>query len=173
MPRTSLLAPALLLAVACRAGGPAPLNDGQRTAITDSVRQMAAALAAGVTAHGYRGFPPAMDSAPGYLWAYNGTLPFTTFDSMAAWTRSEPEANTREVFAWDSARVEALAPGIVTFAAGYSETRPDSAGKPRTEKGFFTAVAVHRAGGWKFTNAHTSTLPPPAPPPPPAPARRR
>jgi hypothetical protein len=26
----------------------------------------------------------------------------------------------------------------------------------------FTAVAVHRAGGWKFTNAHTSTLPPPA-----------
>lgn len=172
MPRTSVLVAVLLLAAACRAGSPAPLNDAQRTAITDSVRQLAAAVAAGVNAHGYRGFTPAMDSAPGYLWAYNGFIPFTTFDSMAAWTRSEPEANTREVFAWDSARVEALAPGIATFAAGYSETRPDSSGHSRTDKGIFTAVAVHRAGGWKFTNAHTSTLPPP-PPPPPVPARRR
>ena len=120
-----------------RAGSPAALNDAQRGAITDSVRQMAAALAGRVSAHGYRGFVPAMDSAPGYVWAYNGFAAFTSFDSMAAWTRSEQEARTREVFAWDSARVEALAPGIATFAATYSETRPDSAGRPRTEKGFF------------------------------------
>jgi hypothetical protein len=171
MPRLSALALVPLLAAACRGGGPVPLTDAQRTAITDSVRQLAAAVATGVSAHGYRGFAPAMDSAPGYLWAYNGFIPFASFDSMAAWTRSEPESGTQGGFAWDSARVEALAPGIATFAAGYRETRTDSAGNPRTEKGVFTAVALHREGGWKFTNAHTSTLPPPAPPPPPA--RRR
>ena len=171
MPRFSVLASALLLVVSCRAGAPAPLNDTQRTALTDSVRQMAAALAARVSAHGYRGFPPAMDSAPGFSWAYNGFLPFVSWDSLERWARADAEPKVPEVFAWDSARVEALAPGVASFAAGYSETRPDSTGSPRTEKGFFTAVAVHRAGGWRFTNAHTSTLPPPAPPPPPA--RRR
>lgn len=171
MPRSSVLAAALLCAASCRASGPAALSAPQRTAITDSVRQMAAALAAGVSARGYRAFPPAMDSAPGYLWAYNGFLAFPSFDSMVTWTRSDPEPRVPEVFAWDSVRVEALAPGIATFAAGYRETRPDSTGTPRTEQGFFTAVAVHREGGWKFTNAHTSTLPPPAPPPPQA--RRR
>ena len=117
-----------------------------------------------MSAHGNRGFPPAMDSAPGYLWAYNGFLAFPSFDSMVAWSRAEPEPKLPEIFVWDSAWVEALAPGIATFAAGYSETMPDSVGKARREKGFFTAVAVHRVGGWKFTNAHTSTLPPPAPP---------
>jgi hypothetical protein len=163
MKRTSALAVVLLVAVACRAGGPAPLTDAQRTTITDSVRQMAADLAARVSAHGYRGFPAAMDSAPGYLWAYNGFLAFPTFDSMVAWTRADPEPRVAEVFAWDSARVEALAPGVASFAARYTETRTDSAGKAKTEQGFFSAVAVHRAGGWKFTNAHTSTLAPPAP----------
>jgi len=167
MPRSSLMVCAVLVAAACRAGGPTPLSDPQRTAIADSVRQMAAALAAGVGAHGYRAFPPAMDSAPGFSWAYNGFLPFASWDSLERWARADPEPKVPGVFAWDSVRVEALAPGIATFAAGYSETRPDSAGRPQTEKGFFTAVAVRRASGWKFTNAHTSTLPPPPP------ARRR
>jgi hypothetical protein len=161
----------LVLASACRAGGPAPLTDFQRIAIADSVRQMAAALAAGVSAHGNRAFPPVMDSAPGFAWAYNGFLPFVSWDSMERWTRSEPPPAVPEVFAWDSVRVEALAPGIATFAAGYRETAADSAGRPQTEQGIFTAVAVHRESGWKFTNAHTSTLPPPAPPRPAA--RRR
>jgi hypothetical protein len=173
MPRPSVLVPALLLAIGCRAGSPAPLSDAQRTAIADSVRQMAADLAAGVSARGYRAFPPAMDSAPGYSWAYNGFLAFPSFDSMVAWTRAQPELRAPEVFAWDSVRVAVLAPGIATFSAGYSETAPDSAGSPKTEKGFFTAVALHREGGWKFTNAPTSTLPPPPPPPPPRSARRR
>jgi hypothetical protein len=171
MPRSSVLVAALLLAAACRAGGPTRLTDQERTAITDSVRQMAAALAAGVSAHGYRAFPPAMDSAPGFSWAYNGFLPFVSWDSLERWARADPEPKVPQVFAWDTVRIDALAPGIATFAAGYRETRPDSAGKPQTEKGFFTAVAVHRERGWKFTNAHTSTLPPPAPEPPPA--RRR
>jgi hypothetical protein len=163
MQRMAVRTSILLLAVACRGGAPQPLTDVQRTAITDSVRQMAADLAARVSAHGYRGFPAAMDSAPGYLWGYNGFVAFPTFDSMVAWTRADPEPRVPGVFAWDSARVEALAPGIATFAAGYREARPDSAGRPQSERGFFSAVAVHRAGGWKFTNAHTSTLPPPAP----------
>jgi hypothetical protein len=158
------------LAACAPAGAPA-LTDAQRAVIGDSVRELAAGVADRVSVHGYRGFPPAMDSAPGYLWAYNGFFAFTSFDSMTAWTRSEPERKTREVFAWDSLRVQVLAPGVAGFAATYTETRPDSTGTLQTEKGVFTAVAVHRADGWKFTDAHTSTLPRPAPPPPPA--RRR
>jgi hypothetical protein len=163
MQRMAVRTSILLLAVACRGGAPQPLTDAQRTAITDSVRQMAADLAARVSAHGYRGFPAAMDSAPGYLWGYNGFVAFPTFDSMVAWTRADPEPRVPEIFAWDDARVEALAPGVASFAARYTETRTDGAGKAQTDRGFFSAVAVHRAGGWKFTNAHTSTLPPPAP----------
>jgi len=161
--RLSRLAPLALL-VACAPAGVPQLTGAHRAAIADSVRQLAAGLAAQVSAHGYRGFPATMDSMPGYLWAYDGIIPFTSFDSMAAWTRSEPEANTREVFAWDTLRIQVIAPGVAGFAAGYSETRPDSTGAAKTEKGIFTAVAVHRPGGWKFTTAHTSTLPPPPPP---------
>jgi len=166
--RNSLVSVLAVLA-ACSPAATPPLTDQQRAAITDSVRQMAAGLAAEVSAHGYRGFPAAMDSAPGYVWAYNGFLPFTSYDSMAAWARSGPEPSRPEVFAWDSVRVEALAPGIAHFAAGYSETVTDSAERSTTERGVITGVLVHRPDGWKFANAHTSTLPPPAPP---APARR-
>jgi len=147
----------------------APFGARERAAVADSVRELAARLAAQISAHGYRGFPPAMDSAPGYVWAYNGFIAFPSFDSMAAWTRTDPEPTVPEVFAWDSVRVEPLAPGIAGVAATYTETRPDSTGRPQTEKGVFTAVAVHRSGGWKLTTAHTSTLPRrlrrPSPPP--------
>jgi len=158
----SVVAAGVLLA-SC-APSPAPFTPQHQAALADSVREVAARLAADVSARGYRGFVPAMDSAAGYLWAYNGFIPFTSFDSMAAWARSDPESQAPGVFAWDSVRVEPIAPGVAGVAATYTETRPDSAGRPRTEQGVFTAVAVHREGGWKFTDAHTSTLPPPPPP---------
>jgi hypothetical protein len=148
------------LIAACTPAAP-PFTPAQRAAVEDSVREVTARLAAEISAHGYRAFVPVMDSAPGYVWAYNGFLPFTSFDSMAAWARSGPEPASPETFAWDSVRIEALAPGIATVATTYVESLPDSAGRPKTEKGAFTAVALHRADGWKFTDAHTSTLPPP------------
>jgi hypothetical protein len=157
------------LVAACTPAAP-PFTPAHRAAVDDSVREVTARLAAEISAHGYRAFVPVMDSAPGYVWAYNGFLPFTSFDSMATWARSSPEPEGPETFAWDSVRIEALAPGLAAVAATYSETAPDRTGNPGTERGVFTAVAVHRADGWKFTDAHTSTLPPP---PPPAPARRR
>jgi hypothetical protein len=160
---------ALATLAACAPAGAPQLTDAHRVAIADSVRQLASTMAAEVRVHGYRGFNAEMDSTPGYLWAYNGMIPFASFDSMAAWTRADPEPKVPEGFVWDTLRIQVIAPGVAGFAAGYSETRPDSTGTPRTEKGIFTAVAVHRAGGWKFTTAHTSTLPPP---PPPAPVRK-
>lgn len=163
-----MMRPRLLFALAslaaCAPAGAPPLTDAHRAAIADSVRQVAEGMPAQIREHGYRGFVTFMDSTPGYLWAYNGMLPFASFDSMTAWTRSEPEAATREVFAWDTMRIQVIAPGVAGFAAGYSETRPDSTAVSKTERGFFTAVAVHRPSGWKFTTAHTSTLPPPPPP---------
>lgn len=145
------------------------MSEGGRAAITDSVRQVVAGLAGRLGERGNRAFPPVMDSAPGYLWAYNGFLPFTSFDSMAAWARADSAPRQPHVFAWDTLRIGALAPGVATIAATYVETSTDSAGARQVEQGVFTAVAVHRAEGWRFTNAHTSTLPPPRPP---APARR-
>lgn len=161
MVRRRVLATAVVLAVGCAPASAPSLTDAQRAAIGDSVRQLAAGLAARVSARGSGAFPDVMDSAPGYLWAYNGFVPFPTFDSMARWARADAAPRAPHVFAWDSVRVEALAPGIATFAAGYTEAGTDSAGRPTTEKGVFTGVAVHREAGWKFTNAHTSTLPPP------------
>lgn len=168
-----LAATALALAgcfvAACRPAAPAFTPEYQ-AALTDSVREVAARLAGEISTHGYRAFTPVMDSAPGYLWAYNGFIAFPSYDSMVRWTAASPEPKVPEVFAWDSLHVEALAPGVAAFAATYSEEAPDRTGNPGTERGIFTAVAVHRADGWKFTDAHTSTLPPP---PPPRPAARR
>ena len=158
-----------LLVAACGPSAP-PFTADHQAALADSVREATARLAAEISNHGYRAFTPVMDSAPGYVWAYNGFIAFPSFDSMATWTRSSPEPKVPEVFAWDSVRIEPIAPGVAALAATYSETAPDRNGNPGTERGVFTAVAVHRADGWKFTAAHTSTLPPP---PPPAPARRR
>jgi len=163
MPRLSRLILLAGLAACAPAGGP-QLTDAHRAALADSVRAAAEGMAAQVRVHGYRGFNASMDSAPGYLWAYNGMLPFASFDAMKAWTLADSEPKVPEGFVWDTLRIQVIAPGVAGFEAGYSETRPDSNGTPRTEKGIFTAVAVHRAGGWKFTTAHTSTLPPPPPP---------
>ena len=160
---------ASLLVASCEPSAPV-LTPEHRAALADSVRELAARMAADVSARGYRGFPAAMDSAPDYSWAYNGLLPFTSYDSMAAWARAEDEPHAPETFAWDTVRVSVLAPGIATVAGTYAETQTDSTGAPQTEHGIFTAVAVHRADGWKFTGAHTSTQ---APPPPPKPAARR
>ena len=164
VPRLPSIALAGCLA-ACGAATP-PLTPAHQAALADSVREVAAAMAADVSARGYRGFPPVMDSGPGYVWAYNGFLAFTSYDSMAAWARAENEPHGPETFAWDTVRVTPLAPGVAAVAATYVETQTDSAGAAKTEKGAFTAVAVHRADGWRFTDAHTSTLPPPAPPRP-------
>ncbi len=154
---------ALAFLAACQPAA-APFTTAQQAALADSVREVTARLAADISTHGYRAFTPVMDSAPGYLWAYNGALVFPSFDSMATWTRSSPEPKEPETFAWDSVRVLPLAPGLAAVAATYRETAPDRTGNPGTEIGVFTAVAVHRAEGWKFTDAHTSTLPPPPPP---------
>ena len=159
--RASWIVASVVVAAGCRPAGVPPLTDQQRVAIGDSVRQMAAGLASRLSDRGYAAFPGVMDSAPGYVWAYNGFIPFTSFDSMATWARSEPAPREGAVFAWDSVRVEALAPGIASFAAGYSETRADSAGRATSERGVITGVVVHRADGWRFVSAHTSTLPPP------------
>ncbi len=167
--RFASLALAASLASACRPAGTAFTAERQ-AALADSVREVTARLAADITAHGYRAFPAVMDSAPGYVWAYDGSIPFASFDSMAAWARSAPEPRVPETFAWDSVRVLAIAPGVAAVAASYQETAPDRTGDSGTVKGVFTAIALHRADGWKFTDAHTSTVPPPAPP---APARRR
>lgn len=160
---------ASLLVASCKPSAPS-LTPEHRAALADSVRELAARMAADVSARGYRGFPPAMDSAPDYSWAYNGLLPFTSYDSMAAWARAEDEPHAPEIFAWDTVRVSVLAPGVATVAGTYTETQTDSTGRSKAERGIFTAVALHRAGGWKFTAAHTSTQPPP---PPPQPAARR
>ncbi len=168
--RLAAVALAGSLAAACAPAVP-PFTAARQAALADSVREVTARLAADITAHGYRAFAPVMDSAPGYLWAYNGAIPFASFDSMAAWTRSTPEPRLAETFAWDSIRVVAIAPGVAAVAGTYQENAPDRTGEPGTVKGVFTAIALHRAGGWKFTDAHTSTVPPPAPPQPAA--RRR
>ncbi len=167
--RFASVALAASLASACGPAGTAFTAERQ-AAIADSVREVTARLAADISAHGYRAFVPVMDSAPGYLWAYNGFIPFPSFDSMAAWARSASEPKVPETFAWDSVRVVAIAPGVAAVAATYQEDAPDRTGDTGTVKGVFTAIALHRANGWKFTDAHTSTVPPPAPP---APARRR
>ncbi len=157
------LALAASLASACRPAGTAFTAERQAT-LADSVREVTARLAADISAHGYRAFPPVMDSAPGYLWAYDGSIPFASFDSMAAWARSGREPKVPETFAWDSVRVLAIAPGVAAVAATYRESAPDRTGDTGTVKGVFTAIALHRADGWKFTDAHTSTAPPPATP---------
>ena len=59
---------ASLLVASCTPSAPS-LTPEHRAALADSVRELAARMAADVSARGYRGFPPAMDSAPDYSWA--------------------------------------------------------------------------------------------------------
>jgi len=43
--------------------------------------------------------------------------------------------------------------------SSYSEVQTDAHGQERTERGYFTAVAEHHQGHWRFRDAHWSSQP--------------
>ena len=58
----------------------------------------------------------------------------------------------------DSVRVDPLTPTLAMLATPYYELQVDPAGHRVEETGYFTGLVELGPGGWKFRNAHWSTV---------------
>ena len=59
----------------------------------------------------------------------------------------------------DDLRVDVLTSELAVVGSSYSEVQTDAHGQERTERGYFTAVAEHHQGHWRFRDAHWSSQP--------------
>ena len=148
---------ALALALSACAAPPTPST----TATADSVRTFADRVARGVSERGPAAWRDYFADTSAFFMASEGQMVFPSGDSAARGIEALKQVIARIELRWgDSVRVDALAPGLAMMAASYQEIRVDQAGHRIEERGFFTGLAEHRAGRWRFRDAHWSVLAP-------------
>jgi ketosteroid isomerase-like protein len=165
-------AAAIVLAVACTKA-PAPLTDAERTALADSVSQVATGMAASFATPG----KATVDDVLSYyvhgdalVHAEYGMI-YPTYDAFVKAVRAAWQPVTTAHVTLDQKRVTVLDRDVVVFTALSNGTMKDSAGKETPFHEAWTAVYHRTPDGWKIAADHESTAPP-APPAPAKPTRR-
>jgi hypothetical protein len=153
-----MLVLAAVTAVGCDPRDGAPdLTPAQATAIADSVRTFAQAVAADVTREGPVAWRRHFAESPAFFMAAEGRLAFPNSETATRVIRDLARVITHIELRWgDGLRVDPLVPGLAILAAPYHEVRVDTAGHRVEETGFFTGLAEHRTGQWRLRNAHWS-----------------
>jgi hypothetical protein len=164
--RAGAPAAALLLALtACARGDGTPpasgLSASTRAAVIEGVRQLARDAAHGVTREGPAAWHRYFSTAPAFFMASEGQVVFSS-GSAATHGIDDLTHLIRSIeLRWsDDLRVDPLTADLAVMGSSWSELRVGVDGARVTERGYFTAVAERREGGWVFRNAHWSVLPP-------------
>ena len=163
--------PILLIAVACAACGPRPMDSTKsqplsarrEAAIDVDVRAFAFDVARDITAEGPAAWRRYFSESPAFFMAADGNLQFP--DSATATAGIQALARTIQHIdlKWsDNLRVDPLAPDLAMIATPYHEMIVTSSGTRLDSTGFFTGVTEFRDGRWRFRNAHWSSAPQPA-----------
>jgi hypothetical protein len=151
-----------LAAVLGACGGAAPhgaaVSDAQRSAVQRGVRLFMGALAADVTRAGPTAWNRAFSTGPEFFMAANGQLVFA--DGAAATRGIEQLTHTLpkvSLHFGDDLRVAALTPTLAAIGVSYAEVLTNAQGQERTDRGYFTGVALLDAGRWRLCSAHWSS----------------
>jgi ketosteroid isomerase-like protein len=137
--------------------GPAALAPAHATALADSARQFALAVARDVSQEGPAAWRRHFADHPGFFMAVDGHLEFPSSDSAGRVISGLARTITHMELRWgETLRVDPVAPGLAMVAGPYHEVRTDTTGRRVEEAGYFTGLAEHRGAGWRFRNAHWS-----------------
>jgi ketosteroid isomerase-like protein len=164
-------AAAIALAAACNKA-PAPLTDAERTALADSVGQIATQwMATFVTQPTVEKYLSHYVHGNDLVHAEYGMI-YPTYDSLVAGARAFFKTVSSMNFTLDQKRFTVLDRDVVVMTAMVKGTMKDSAGKesPPSQEAW-TAVWHRTSDGWKIAADHES-MAPPAPLAPPKPERR-
>jgi hypothetical protein len=169
--RTLFAGVALLALAAC--ARPQPLTDAQKTALADSVDQVATQMMTAMAAH------PTVETylshfVHGNDWVhaeYGKVYP--TYDAYVAVTRAAFHGVTAFHLSLSDKRFTVLGRDAVVMTATIGGTMRDSAEAETPFHEAWSAVYIRTADGWKITADHESTAPPAPPPQAAAPARKK
>lgn len=135
------------------------MSTAARTAATvDEVRAFASTVARNVTRRGPAAWRDYFVDSSEFFMASDGHLVFhgdAAVRGIEELSRTIPQIELR----WgDSVRVDPLTPTLAMLATPYYELQVDPAGHRVEETGYFTGLVELGPGGWKFRNAHWSTV---------------
>ncbi|MCB9878000.1 MAG: nuclear transport factor 2 family protein [Planctomycetes bacterium] len=150
-------APWLILLAACATTPPADLGPTTRAAIDQDVRRLLDTIALDLAQTGPTGWLPHFLPGDEFFMVVDGRVVFADF--------AEAEASCRELattigsmqLRWAEVRVQPLAPGLATFAAGYDEDLQQHAGGQLHYQGHVTGVAVRAGARWRLQSLHWSS----------------
>jgi uncharacterized protein (TIGR02246 family) len=147
------LTPLLALSLACQPPAQHAMTEMQRTAIADSVKQLAEGFVAA-----FRNLDPSVfvdQLAINEQHVENGSL-HPSRDSLLAAVRSFATSLSKLAFVWDDMQVSVLAPTAAVLTGTYRETAVDKNGAQTKLRGAWTGVYERRAGKWGIVQAHES-----------------
>jgi hypothetical protein len=136
------------------------LNPDQSLAVTNDVRAFAATVANDITSRGPLAWRDHFADAPSFFMAANGQLVFANSDAATRGIKELPQSIARIELRWgDPVLVDPLTPALAMLAAPYHEILVDNSGHRVESSGYFTGLAERGGAGWKFRNAHWSSVP--------------
>lgn len=149
----------LVQIISCHNNDSSILTDTQFSQIQDSVRQMAAQIAADVSRDGPIAWLRHFADTTGFFMAAEGQLMFPNYDSASEFVQTRLTKMISKIqLSWSDIRIDPLTAGLAVMGASYKEVITDSAGRVMPGSGYFTAVAQKTSHGWKLRNAHWSNL---------------
>jgi hypothetical protein len=134
-------------------------------AIDESARAFMHTVAHDVTEGGPLAWLKFFNTGPEFFMAVNGQLAFPNAAAAKDGTQNFARTINRIELTWgDDLRVDPLTAELAVVAASWREIQVDKAGHRLEEAGYFTGLAEHRDGRWRFRDAHWSApiSPPPA-----------
>jgi hypothetical protein len=141
------------------------LTPASDAAIDESARTFMHTVAHDVTQEGPLAWLKFFDTGPGFFMAVNGQLAFPNAAAAKEGTENFARTINHIDLTWgNDLRVDPLTAELSVVAASWREIQVDKAGHRIEDAGYFTGLAEHRDGHWRFRDAHWSApiSPPPA-----------
>src|SRR5262245_7600956 len=153
------LAGAIIVLSGCASAAPQPsLTEAQRTAIADTVKQLADQLFEAENHRDADVFISQATDDPDFRYVASGNL-FPSKDSLSRAAHARVKSLKSLTYTLKTSGVTVLSPDAAVFTGAYDETAVDSLGKSVSFKDGWTAVYARRNGQWKIVHGHFSRAP--------------
>ena len=134
------------------------VTERQRTAIADTVKQLAKALFDAENQRNADVFIGQATDDPDFHYISSGNL-FPSKDSLSKAAHGRVKSLKALTYTLKDGYVTVLSPDAAVFTGSYDEVAVDSTGKSSQFRDGWTAVYARRHGQWKIVHGHFSRAP--------------
>jgi len=139
----------------------ASFSVAKKAAVEQEVRRFVSDLTRDVTQEGPAAWQKYFADSPSFFMASEGRLEFPNRQSATQGIDGLRRTIQHIELSWgEDLRVDPLTPDFVVVASSWHEVVVDKQGHQAAQSGFFTSLAEHRNGQWRFRNAHWSVAAP-------------